>query len=210
MGLRQQKKEQTRQRLTETAWRLADERGFDRVTVAEIAQAAGVSEATLFNYFRTKEDLFYAPLETFGERLVEAVRSRAPGVSALAAVRDFLLGGDGLLAGPGEERQTRDRLRGQLRVITDSPALLAREQQAFAHYTEQLAAVLGESEETDPITAAVVAHALIGVHRSLVAHVRHRILAGAPLRRVAAEVREHGDRAFGLLEDGLGRYGVAR
>jgi AcrR family transcriptional regulator len=212
VGLREQKKEQTRARLTETAWRLAGERGFERVTVAEIARTAEVSEATVFNYFRTKEDLFYAPLEAFGDRLIEAVRTRPTESSPLDAVRDFLLQSHGLL-GPLEpnEDEARKQLRSTLRVISESPALLDREQQAFARYTADLAALL--TEETgggDPVVSAVVAHALIGVHRSLVGYVRQRVLAGAPLPRVAAEVRDHCRRSFSLLESGLGQYGAGQ
>src|ERR687891_2936024 len=97
MGLRELKKEQTRQLIAETAWRLFADRGFDRVTIAEIAREAQVAEATVFNYFPTKEDLFYSPLEAFGTRLVDAIRSRDPGETALAACRRFLLDAEGLL-----------------------------------------------------------------------------------------------------------------
>jgi AcrR family transcriptional regulator len=79
VGLRERKKEQTRQSIAETAWRLFAERGYDRVSVAEIARAAGVAEATVFNYFPTKEDLFYSRLEAFGDQLVEAIGPRPPG-----------------------------------------------------------------------------------------------------------------------------------
>jgi AcrR family transcriptional regulator len=210
VGLREQKKEQTRNRLIQTAWSLASDRGFDHVTVAEIAREAEVSEATLFNYFRTKEDLFYAPLESYGDQLIDAVRTRAGGTSALTAVRDFLLQDRGLL-GPLEpnEKEARAQLQVRMRVINDSPSLLIREQRAFARYTEELAALLAAEDGGDPVTAAVVGHALIGVHRSLVSHVRRRVLDGVSLRRIAAEVRDYGGRAFSLLESGLGRYGVA-
>jgi AcrR family transcriptional regulator len=54
MGLRALKKEQTRQLITDTAWRLFVDRGFDQVSVAEIAREAQVAEATVYNYFGTK------------------------------------------------------------------------------------------------------------------------------------------------------------
>src|SRR5918994_7068400 len=96
-GLRERKKEQTRQLIADTARRLFAERGFESVTVAEVARAANVAEKTVFNYFPTKEELFYSRLKAFEEELLDAVRERAPGESIVAAVRDFLLGQGGVL-----------------------------------------------------------------------------------------------------------------
>jgi len=64
-GLRARKKAQTRDLIAETARRLFEERGFDAVTVAEVARKAEVAEKTVFNYFPAKEDLFYSRLEQF-------------------------------------------------------------------------------------------------------------------------------------------------
>ena len=85
MGLRQRKKQQTRELIADTAWRLFADRGFERVTVAEIAREAQVSVATVFNYFPTKEDLFFYRLEAFGAQLVEAVGERPASMSALTS-----------------------------------------------------------------------------------------------------------------------------
>src|SRR5262249_58716121 len=101
MGLRELKKEQTRQHIADTAFRLFTGRGFDRVTVAEIAREAQVAEATVFNYFASKEDLFYWRLEAFGAWLADAVSARPAGEPALAAVRRALLA-EGGPPGPGE------------------------------------------------------------------------------------------------------------
>jgi AcrR family transcriptional regulator len=90
-GLRERKKQQTRQRISAAALELFDERGFDRVPVTEIAQAAEVSEATLFNYFPTKEDLVYGGIEACEQQLLDAVRHRPAGTSVLAAFRDHVL-----------------------------------------------------------------------------------------------------------------------
>lgn len=211
MGLRELKKEQTRQLIADTAWRLFSNRGFDQVTVAEIAREAQVAEATVFNYFASKEDLFYWPLEAFGARLVETVGSRPPGESAVAAFRRALLADGGLLAeAEGGAAQAAQRLRTVNRVIAGSPALRAREQQASNRTAEALAAVLAADAgvpESDPIPL-VVANALMGAQRALLEYARRRVLSGADLTGLAAEVRQHTAAAFALLEHGLRDYEV--
>src|SRR5256712_13713135 len=99
-GLRERKKEQTRQAIAETARRLFGERGFDAVTVAQVARAADVSEGTVFNYFPTKEDLFYAQMRSFEAALVEAVRQRPGGESAVTVFRRFIEEGTERLGAP--------------------------------------------------------------------------------------------------------------
>src|SRR5215217_2012654 len=91
-GLRERKKQQTRELIAETARRLFTERGFERVSVAEIARVADVSEKTVFNYFPTKEDLVYWRLESFEEELLETIRGRAAGESLLAREQQIFQG----------------------------------------------------------------------------------------------------------------------
>jgi AcrR family transcriptional regulator len=209
MGLRELKKRQTRELIAATAWRLFADRGFERVTVAEVARQAQVAEATVFNYFPTKEDLFYHRLETFEAGLVEAVAAREAGEPALAAVRRYLLASGGLLtqaaAGDADARQ---RLRTVNRVIAASPALQAREQQAIARSTDRLAELLAAETGAAPddVTARTAANALLGVQRALVDHVRRRVLDDGEPARLADEVRNLARRAFALLEQGLGDY----
>ena len=104
LGLRERKKLQTRQLIAEAARRLFAERGFEAVPVAEIARAADVSEATVFNYFPTKEDLLYNRLEAFEEELLSSIRARAPGESVLTAFGRFVSAPRGLLASSDPER----------------------------------------------------------------------------------------------------------
>src|SRR5690242_8596097 len=129
MGLRELKKEQTRQLIADTAWRLFADRGFDRVTVAEIAREARVAEATVFNYFASKEDLFYGRFEALGTRLADAVATRPAGEPVLVAFQRALLAEEHGLLGQAEagDAAALDRLRTVTRVIAGSPALLARE-----------------------------------------------------------------------------------
>src|SRR5215211_2800343 len=102
-GLRERKKQQTRELIAETARRLFAERGFERVTVAEIARAADVSDQTVFNYFPTKEELVYWRLGSFEEELLSAIREREPGESVLAAFGRFVRAPRGMLAEHDEE-----------------------------------------------------------------------------------------------------------
>src|SRR4051794_3156418 len=136
LGLRERKKQRTRQLIADTARRLFAERGFEQVTVAEIAREAEVAQATVFNYFPTKEDLFYSRLEAFEERLLAAIRERRPGQSVLDAFAAFLLDQRGVLAmrAPDGDEAATAQIRTITRIVTESPALLARERQVFEDY----------------------------------------------------------------------------
>jgi AcrR family transcriptional regulator len=207
-GLRERKKLQTRQLIAETARRLFAERSFESVTVADVARAADVSEATVFNYFPTKEDLFYSGLEAFEEELLTAIRERDPGESALAAFGRFVLEPRGLLQ--ASDTETAERFAAISRVIEESPALLAREQRIFAGYTDSLAALLAEETSADAgdVRPWVAANALMGVHRALVGHTRRAIVAGARNPQLARGVRIRTKQALALLDDGLGDYAI--
>jgi AcrR family transcriptional regulator len=206
-GLRERKKKRTRQQIFETASRLFVERGFDAVTVAEVARAADVSEVTVFNYFPTKEDLFFGGMEFFEENLLEAVRQREPGESAAAAFRRCVLDSTGRV----EAEENAVAITRAAALISASPALQARERETVARYTELLAGLLAletgvSAEDVEPFGAA---SALMGAHRGLVAYVRQRVLAGARGRQLAEETRSQARRAFGRLESGLADYAVA-
>lgn len=211
-GLRERKKQQTRQLIADTARRLFAERGFEGVPVAEVARRADVSEATVFNYFPTKEDLFYSGLEEFEEKLLAAVRDRKPGTSVLAAFRDFMLVERGVfdMKAAGGDDEATERVRTITRVITESPALLARERQVFAEYSRSLAALIAEETgaAAGDVLPAAAANALIGVHRSLIDYVRERTLAGARASQISRGVRAQAKKAFAQLEEGLADFAV--
>lgn len=200
-GLRERKKQQTREHIAETARRLFTERSFERVTVAEIAREADVSEQTVFNYFPTKEELVYWRLGTFETQLLAAVRERPTGESVLAAFRRFLLSQRGLMG--DVEPEAHEQLAAITRMILASPALLAREEQIFIGYTASLAEVIRGEGGGDGIEPVVAANALMGAHRALVSFARRRIAAGARPPRLGREVRVQAERAFALLEEGL-------
>src|SRR6266545_4820238 len=146
LGLRERKKQQTRQLIAETASRLFAERGFEGVPVAEVARAANVSAGTVFNYFPTKEDLVFDRMESYEAALLEAIRRRQPGESVLTAFGRFVV--------ERSVRLTADNV-GEIiataaRMITASPALQTREREIIARYTHSLATLIGEETGAGP------------------------------------------------------------
>jgi len=208
LGLRERKKQRTRELIAETARRLFIERGFEAVPVAEIARAAEVSEATVFNYFPTKEDLLYSRLEAFEEELLTAVRGRKRGESVLAAFGRFLSEPRGLLA--SDDPEVVEELAAIVRVIAESPSLLAREQQIYLRYTASLAAVLAQESgaDADDVRPWIVADTLIGIHQALVDYSRRQILAGMRNPELRRRVRRQTRSALNLLAKGLADYGA--
>jgi AcrR family transcriptional regulator len=211
-GVRERKKRQTQERIAATARRLFAQRGFDRVTVAEIARQAHVAQNTVFNHFPTKEDIFSTRLESFEEGLLAAIGERAPGRSIVDAFRGFLLTRWGAWEriAPGDPEALAE-LRTGTRIVSESRALLAREEQIFSRCTVSLAALLAEEmgRDEDDVEARVVANALVGVHRALVDHVRRCILAGeTDLVWLRRDLRIQTMRALRPIEDGLDGYGA--
>jgi AcrR family transcriptional regulator len=209
MGLREQKKERTRRHIADTAWALIADHGFARVTVAEIARAAEVAEATVFNYFATKEDLFFFRLDEYGEQLVQGVVDRPTGETVPAAFRRLVLDRGGLVQQlDGGDVQALERLRTVNRVVAESPALQGREQISLTRTAELLAASLGGATAEERLTARVVAHALLAVQRALVIQVREAVLAEENPAGLADRLRRSAVDAFAMLEHGLGGYGA--
>jgi AcrR family transcriptional regulator len=203
-GLRERKKQRTRALIAATAHRLFSERGFDAVTVAEVARAAEVSEGTVFNYFPTKEDLFYSGMEAFEADLVDAVRQRPVGEPVLTAFRRFLLDQLGRLA----DDEVAGVVATAARLVDASRALQGREREIVAHATHALANLVAAETGAPPgdVEASAVAAALMGVQRALATHVQARVLDGAHGPELAAEARAQAERAIRRLETGLDGY----
>jgi AcrR family transcriptional regulator len=205
LGLRERKKQQTRRAIREAAMRLFLERGFDQVSVAEVARAADVSEATVFNYFPTKEALVYERMDAFEQELLAAVRARPEGESVLRSFVRFILDrSDNAATGDG-----RRRVAALTRLAAASPSLMARERQIVARYTDALAALLAEESgaAADDIEPRIAAEAMMAFHRSLIDFARQRAVSRKSNTSFASEIRAAGEQALTLLEGGLRDYG---
>lgn len=202
-GLRERKKRETRRRIADVAMGLFAQKGFEQVTVAEIARHADVSVNTVFNYFRTKEDLFLDRQEEAEGLLARVAREREPGEPVLAAVRrDFL---DALATEhwryglhPGAEVFAR--------IVAQSPSLTARVFAIEHRRTELLAETLAEETDAGDLTPWVVAGQLNALIRTLSSRFMQRLTAGEPYDQVRQDMYGEAERAFDLLERGLGDY----
>jgi AcrR family transcriptional regulator len=209
LGLRERKKQRTRLLISETARRLFAERGFEAVSVSEIAREAEVSQATVFNYFPTKEDLVFQGMEAFEVQLLAAIRDRPAGESVLQAFGRFVAQPRGFLA--VEDEASRKSFVNVACMIVASPALLAREREILAGYTESVATLLRQETGARPndLQAWIVAATLVGLHGTLISYVRRRLLDGSDdMRRLARELRREANKAIDLLHRGLADYAV--
>jgi AcrR family transcriptional regulator len=200
--LRQRKKLLQRQAIADVAMRLFIERGFEDVSVAEIARAADVAENTVFNYFPTKEDLFFDQQAAAEDVLAGWVRSRSPGQSMVDAVRQSFvqaLEDEDPRVGltPGMPRfwemvDRSSRLQARLSVIGER--LLQRLADAFVDE-----AVGGQ----DPGLSRVMASMVAGVVWALQREIRQRLSEGESVAVVKESMRPLAARSFALLEHGL-------
>ena len=195
MGLRESKKLATRQHIADVAMRLFVQRGFDRVTVAEVAADAGVSEKTVYNYFPTKEDLFFDEVPERARVIGEAIRSRPPGESIVTTLRRMQVGECTRLTSPGFSVFAR--------ILEESPALQAKELEIMALFAQSVTAAL-EEEGIDARDARIAAGLLISVHRQFFRTARVQALAGRHGPAAARRLRSDLERAYTLLEHGLG------
>jgi AcrR family transcriptional regulator len=196
VGLRESKKLRTREEIANQAMRLFATRGFDNVTVTEVAAAAGVSDKTVFNYFPTKEDLFFDEVPKREAELVETIRDREPGESVLAALRKRQLGECQRLCSPGFATFAR--------IIEESPALQAKELEVMARFAHVLTEAIQNALSVDERDARIAAGLLISVHRQFFRAARKQALAGKHGAAAARRLRADLERAYLLLEHGLG------
>ena len=175
--------------------RLFVQRGFDHVTVAEVAAAAGVSDKTVYNYFPTKEDLFFDEVPARAEALVGAIRARKAGEPITAPLLRLQLTECPRLCSPG--------FAAFARIIEESQALQAKELAVMAHFTRVLAEAIRTELRTHPLDAQIAANALVSVHWQFFRDARAQALAGRHGPAAVRGLRSELKRAYALLERGL-------
>jgi AcrR family transcriptional regulator len=200
-GLRDLKKARTRQLIAETAARLFAERGYEQVTVSEIARAAEVAEQTLYNYFPTKEHLVTDREQQIQQLLSDLIRSRPAGTSPAAAIRDFVL-------------QTVSAIRdlppenaygtlGYLATISPTVNRLALE--LTGRQATALAAAISEKSSIAPEIARLQGIALAGVFQIIISESGRRAREGQTPAEIADALHPQIDNVFAELDRWLTR-----
>jgi AcrR family transcriptional regulator len=203
---RERKKRATREAIVATARRLFAERGFETVTVAEVAAAADVSEKTVFNHFPTKEDLAFAGREERLKRLLADIVERPPDASVLDVFRattNAMI--DELVAGADDDFLTVPK------IIRGSRALQERLTTGWEEDAAALTAVIAETAGAadDDVVPALVARTLSWTHRAIFRVALTGLLTGEDREQLAARLRTAADRAYDQFAGGLGEYGKA-
>ncbi|MGX2994481.1 TetR/AcrR family transcriptional regulator [Streptomyces sp. JNUCC 64] len=206
-GLRERKKRRTRQHISDTATGLFLERGFDAVTIAEIAEAADVSVNTVYNYFPAKEDLFLDRAPDLVDRLAGWVRGRHPGESAARAVLRQLRAEVEAVSPRVGLAEGYDRF---LVVMEDAAALRARvhllDQQMFTHLERTL------REETGAATGdrlpGLMAGQIDWVHRTVMEVIRGGLIGGGTPEAVSRDALDALDDMEELLGERVLNYAV--
>ena len=180
-GLRDLKKARTRRLIADTAARLFAERGYERVTVSEIARAAEVAEQTLYNYFPTKEQLVTDREQQIQQQLSDLIRARPAGTSPAAAIREFVLRTVSAIGGTPPE-SARGTL-GYLAAI--SPAVNRLVLELADRQATALAAAIGDTSPIAPEIARLQGIALAGVFQIIISESGRRTREGQTPAEIA-------------------------
>ncbi|MFB7530640.1 TetR/AcrR family transcriptional regulator [Streptomyces sp. NPDC056178] len=201
MSLRERKKQLTYQAVSEAAIAMFLERGFDKVSVAEVAAAADISKPTLFRYFPAKEDLVLHRFADHEDESARVVAARGEGESPLEALHRHFL--DGL--------ERRDPVTGLCdipqvlafqRLLYGTPSLVARLYGYQGRSEAALARALG-----DRVRDRLAAGQIIAVLRILALENWRRMDAGESADRTYGSAVEAAELAFAQLRSGLGDEG---
>lgn len=199
-GLRERKKQRMYQEVSEVAIGLFLERGFDAVSVAEIAAAAEISKPTLFRYFPAKEDLVLHRFADHEDEAARVVDERAEGQSPLEALRVHFLGGLER-CDPVTGLNDAEPVLAFHRLLYGTPSLVARLSGFLERSEEALARALGGDLE-----ARLAAGQIVAVRRILAMENVRRMAAGERAEEVRADAVAAAELAFRQLTAGLKRF----
>ncbi|WP_249998635.1 TetR/AcrR family transcriptional regulator [Actinoplanes sp. M2I2] len=196
MGLRDLKRARTRRLIADTASRLFAERGYEQVTVREIARAAEVAEQTLYNYFPTKEQLVTDREQQIQQQLDELIRTRPAGTSPAAAIRDLVL--QTVSASRDLPPENGLGTLGSLAAV--SPAVHRLALEMIDRLATTLAAAIGGTTPIAPEVARLHGIALAGVFHIILGESGRSLRAGRTPAETADALLPRIDDVLGELD----------
>lgn len=183
-GLRELKKTRTRRLIAQAAARLFAEHGYERVAVSDVAREAEVSEQTVYNYFATKEQLVIDRDQHVQALLNDLIRSRPPGMTAAAAVRDFVL--DSVT---NIRRIPRELWRGELGYLAAiSPTVHRLTLEMAERQANVVASAISDTTDVTPEIAKLQAIALVSVFQIIITEAGNRTVIGQSQAKIAREL----------------------
>ncbi|HSC04323.1 MAG TPA: TetR family transcriptional regulator [Solirubrobacteraceae bacterium] len=173
LGLRERKKQQTRETIAHAALRLFAERGYDETTLADIANAANVAPRTIFAYFESKEDILLCEENGFLSELKRRLDERAAGTTTVDAIREFVSS----IEHPDEEAKLRKQ------VIAANPELQVKMRGRHAQLEPMLAESIAKDLGAEPgdIRPLLVAASMATAFTSVSDRIFAAEAAGKPL-----------------------------
>jgi AcrR family transcriptional regulator len=209
-GLRERKKRQMRQLLSDTATTMFLERGFDGVRVAEVAAVCNVSEKTVFNYFPTKEALILDRGESTVEMLrIALARPELTAVEAAITVLDAELGAWAAWLESHDDKATAIAdLRRFHALVQETPSLRAYEHDSLDRLTAVVVdnlAVRGRQRPDEP-EPQIAARAIVGLWRVQADAMARLAKHGRSTKRTSAAVAAEVRRAAEVVQLGIGRF----
>jgi AcrR family transcriptional regulator len=184
-GLRERKKARTSRVIADAAARLFAERGYEQVAVSDVAREAEVSEQTVYNYFKTKEQLVTDLDQDFQDQLVRLIRTRAPGTTPAAAIRELVLD-----AVEGIRRVPPEQWRGELGCLAAiSPTVHRLALEMSDRQAQAIAAVISDTSAVTPELARLQGIALAGVFQIIISEAGRRTQEGQRQDEIADQLR---------------------
>jgi AcrR family transcriptional regulator len=173
LGLRERKKQQTREKIARAALRLVAERGYDETTLAEIAEAAEVSPRTIFAYFDSKEDILLCEEDSILGELKRRLDERPPGTTTVDALREFV----SRIEAPDEDANLRKQ------VMTTNPALHMKLRARLSQLEPMLAESIARDLDAEPddIRPLLIAASMTAAFKSVRDRFKEAEAGGDPM-----------------------------
>jgi len=185
LGLRERKKARTRQAIADAAARLFAEHGYEQVAVSDVAREAEVSEQTIYNYFQTKEQLVTDRDQLVQDELSQRIRTRAPGTTPAAAIREFVLD-----TVEGIRRIPAGQWRGELGFLAAiSPTVHRLSLEMSDRQASALATAITETKAIAPEIAKLRGIALASVFQIIITEAGRRTREGQSQDQIADHLR---------------------